>query len=671
MTQFLDRASMVLIGGLVSSAARSIVIAAVAAAGIAAFRVKNTSLRLLIWASVMYASLALPLLGGFIPVLQIPISRFSALGTSASPSRNTKPQPHLRYSAVPLKVHHNEVNAFGHETRPVASRELDHRTDLAESARGLFARILSWNIVAAVVYLAVTFFFSVRFLIGALLSRKLAREAQDVAGSIPQHVLPIHYSSKIRIAVSPRISVPITVGISRPTILLPADWQGWDEAKLTAVLAHEKSHVARRDPLTQCFSLLYRAFFWFNPLAWWIHRQLVTLAELASDEAALSGGVDKKHYARTLLGFFEAMHRSPGRIRWQGVSMARAGQAEQRMERILEWKGSLAMNFKRSLAVAVIVLAIPVVVLVAAVRPVSHVSVQVAPAVNQSAPSAPALAPNRGVTGVPPVAAIGSSGPVTAIAPTPAISVSAAVPSVAPVAPVFGQHYSTGSGSFYSYGFDDDERYVITSGKSDSYTMSGSTQDIRHVEKLKKQIPGDFIWFQRDEESYIIRDQATVDRARQLFKPQEELGRQQEELGKQQEALGKQQEELGKKMEEVRINVPDMTAELDRLKAKLQKMGPTATMDQIGDLQSEIGELQSKIGDLQGHAGEEQGKLGELQGELGEKQGKLGEEQGKLGEKQGELAERASKEMRALLDEAIKNGTAKPERDTVKGSGSL
>ena len=670
MTQFLDRASMVLITELVTSAARCIVLAGISAAGIAVFRVKNTSLRLLIWASVVYASLALPILGGLIPAWRIPVPEFAMHRIAeARVGGKRNPLPVALDSKVASKASRSEVNAFGHETRfPIPSRSAERRASLVDDIR-----TLNWNLVEAGIYLAITSFFLLRFLMGALLSRKLARKAQTICGSSGwQHRAAIHSTSGIRIAMSPWISVPITVGIFRPSILLPTNWETWDDAKLRAVLAHEQSHVTRRDPLTQCFSLLYRAFFWFSPLSWWMHRHLVTLAELASDEAALSGGADKKHYARTLLGFFEALQSSPGRIRLQGVSMARSGQAEQRVERILEWKGTVAMKLKRSFAVAIVVLAIPVVALVAVVRPVGRVSAQITPAMYQSAPPAPALAPARGITGVPPVAAIASSGPVTAVAPVPPTPAVAGVPAVAPVAPgFFGQHYSTGNGSSYTYGFDDDERFVITSGKSDSYTMSGSTQDIRHVEKLKKEIPGDFIWFQRDEESYIIRDEATIKRARELFAPQEELGKQQEELGKQQEALGKQQEELAKKMEQVRIDVPDVTAELDRLKAKLQKLGPTATMEQIGDLQSEIGELQSKIGDLQGHAGEEQGKLGELQGELGEKQGKLGEQQGALGEKQGELAEKASKQMKALLDEAIKNGTAKPERDTVKSSGSL
>ena len=47
--------------------------------------------------------------------------------------------------------------------------------------------------------------------------------------------------------------------------------------------------------------------------------------------------------------------------------------------------------------------------------------------------------------------------------------------------------------------------------------MSGSAEDMQHAKSLQGKIPGDFIWFERDEKSYIIRDQATVDRAKQLW----------------------------------------------------------------------------------------------------------------------------------------------------------
>jgi hypothetical protein len=223
-------------------------------------------------------------------------------------------------------------------------------------------------------------------------------------------------------------------------------------------------------------------------------------------------------------------------------------------------------------------------------------------------------------------------------------------------------------GNWYSYGFDNEQRFVIVSGKTDAFTMSGSSEDVRHVEKLQRRIPGDFIWFQRDEKSYIIRDQATVERARQLWAPQEELGRKQEALGKQQEALGKQQEELGTRMQKVRVKVPDMTAELDKLKTELKQLGPDATVEQIGRIQSEMGELQSRVGEIQSHAGDEQGKLGEEMGALGEQQGKLGEQQGELGRQQGELAQKATRDMKQLLDDAIKKGVAQPESQELGGA---
>jgi hypothetical protein len=225
-------------------------------------------------------------------------------------------------------------------------------------------------------------------------------------------------------------------------------------------------------------------------------------------------------------------------------------------------------------------------------------------------------------------------------------------------------------GFSYAYGYDDEQRFVIASGKSDSFTMSGTGEDARHAESLKKRISGDFIWFQRDEKSYIIRDRATVDRALQLWAPQQELGRKQAELGSQQEALGKQQEALGGRMQQIRVKVPDMTAELDRLKTELKELGPDTTVEQIGKLQAEIGELQAKVGQLQAHAGDEQGKLGAEMGALGEQQGKLGQQQGELGRQQAELAQKASRAMKELLDDAIKRGIAEPE-PLEPGSASL
>jgi beta-lactamase regulating signal transducer with metallopeptidase domain len=718
---------------LVNSAARATALAAVAAFGLAAFRVKATSARLFTWSAVLYAALAMPLLGWLLPPLPIPAPEFfqrtlnsaqahaifgstnqTIVATEERSSLVGKNLPPDSTLAVAAKRRQNTAHGASRgENAPAANQpQRAERMALTENSNPALDSAtpspttfssLPWPAIAAATYLSVALLLLARFIIGLFFARRLLRASRPITDARVSRSLASRAAGLAhipRVVESELISVPVTMGALRPTILLPTDWPAWDDAKLSAVLAHELSHVARRDGLTQRLSLLHRALFWFSPLAWWLDRHLALLAEQASDEAALNCGTDHNRYATILLEFFEALHAAPGRVWWPGVSMAKAGQAEERVDRILAWKGSVAMRLQKSIAVLVVVFAIPLVYLAASVhaanpatapraaqeqaappaqpapaaKPSAAVSAEpaptaeVAPPAEPGAPSQPPLPPSGGIYGVPPLPR----------APVSAYAIDARANQVRAQAMAYAQlarqlatasrsGYSQSAASApgrsysYSYSFDDDQRFVIVTGKSDSLTMSGSIDDVHHIEKLRKSIPGDFLWFERDGTSYIIRDQAIIDRAKKLWAPQDELGRKQDELGKQQDALGKQQDELGAQMEKVRVNVPDLTGELDKLKAELKALGPNATMDQLSQLQSEMGDLQSKMGDIQSQAGEQQEKLGQQMEALGEKQEKLGNQQEELGRQQEEQSRKASEELKQILDEAIKKGTAQPE----------
>jgi beta-lactamase regulating signal transducer with metallopeptidase domain len=730
-------ASSNLLAHLANAAIRALALAGAGGLGLAAFRVKATSVRLFTWSGVLYAALAMPLLGLLLPPLPIPTPAFLQYAVSHNAVARSVPkdeQGARPLAANPVRSEAGEVLlALNGAAKGASSIEIIRQT-LSPSPVGQPLRkqiplvapapapspsfrssirwdSIRWSAVATGIYLAIASLLVLRFFVGLALGRRLIRASQRIEEPhVNQKLCCRAYALGLgfvpQAAESEFISVPVTMGAPRSTILLPCGWRAWDDAKLDAVIAHEVSHIARRDALTQRLSLLHRAIFWFSPLAWWLDRHLADLAEQASDEAALACGADSADYARILLGFFEALQTAPGRVWWQGVSMAKAGQAEQRVERVLSWKGSVAMRLKKSIAVLVVTVAVPVVYLAASAHPASYAAEpqpsrflqsqtaaprsaaapeaepgatpepaptsKMTPPLEQAAPSQaqPGLAPTA-ITGTVsgkiyrapafPPAQVAARIAAHAYPPTSAVALLAAIPSPAPGS---GQAKGSGSssgGSSYHTGYDDEQRFVIASGNTDSLTMSGTSEDARHVEKLKKSIQGDFIWFERDEKSYIIRDQVTIDRARKLWAPQEELGKKQEALGKQQEALGKQQEELGSKMEQIKVNVPDMTAELDKLKAELKQLNSSATVEQIGHIQSEIGELQSRIGELQSQAGQRQAELGTLQGALGSKQGKLGEQQGELGRQQAELAQKAARQMKELLDEAIARGTAQPE----------
>ncbi len=129
-----------------------------------------------------------------------------------------------------------------------------------------------------------------------------------------------------------------------------------------------------------------------------------------------------------------------------------------------------------------------------------------------------------------------------------------------------------------------------------------------------------------------------------------------------QEQIGKLQADLG------RIDAIKIKAMTEKINAEVQaqinaevKADVQAHLqEQLGDFQGRIGDVQGQIGDIQGLIGDQQGQLGEKQGEIGERMGKVGEEMGRLGEEQGRQAEAAAKRMQSVLDQAVKDGKAKP-----------
>jgi beta-lactamase regulating signal transducer with metallopeptidase domain len=420
-------------------AARSLACACIAALALAAFRVQSVSLRLAIWRTVLVAALTMPLLGLLLPPLPIFVPLVAKLVSANAPAE-VAPTDEGNSSAVGVNqiarsssakfgAFSNRLNSSG-----TAEEVVPAPSGGASSASAEFRRPSPWLAAAAVIYFAVTIFMLIRLALGVLLGRRLERKSQNIEDA---HALArsrfFACAARLpapppRLAESDLLSVPVTFGVRRPAILLPAGWRDWEAAELDAVLAHEISHVVRRDALIERFSLLHRAIFWFSPLSWWLARHLADLAEEASDVAALAAGADRTRYAETLLGFFAALEAAPGRVWWQGVSMATAGQAEKRVDRILEWKGSAAMRPKKPVVIAYILLAVPIVCLVAAFRP-TIISINSTPS-QQSAPQTsepPALTAQQSAQS--PAAPAPVAAPANA--PQPSASPSAA-PAAAP-----------------------------------------------------------------------------------------------------------------------------------------------------------------------------------------------------------------------------------------------
>ena len=96
---------------------------------------------------------------------------------------------------------------------------------------------------------------------------------------------------------------PLTYGLLRPVILLPARQSWRDRGELTLMLAHELAHIRRLDVLYKLLAVGALCVHWFNPLVWLFVRLLGKDLELACDEAVARcfGGRARGGYARILL----------------------------------------------------------------------------------------------------------------------------------------------------------------------------------------------------------------------------------------------------------------------------------------------------------------------------------------------------------------------------------
>ncbi|MCL2372752.1 MAG: hypothetical protein FWC78_05050 [Defluviitaleaceae bacterium] len=104
-----------------------------------------------------------------------------------------------------------------------------------------------------------------------------------------------------RLYFNPLAATPMLLGIFKPKIILPD--RDYTHGQLAAILAHELTHLRRKDILIKWLTLAISAIHWFNPLMWLIRREIDRACELACDEAVIQNldPAGKKIYGNTLI----------------------------------------------------------------------------------------------------------------------------------------------------------------------------------------------------------------------------------------------------------------------------------------------------------------------------------------------------------------------------------
>jgi hypothetical protein len=229
-------------------------------------------------------------------------------------------------------------------------------------------REFPWPALAISVYALGSLLMLVRLAFGWCAAARILRSGRRIS---PQS-LPLSLPAtpgEPPILESDLVAAPVTVGVLRPSVVLPAAWTSWPEPELRGILAHELAHVERRDLDVSFFAAINRCLYWFHPLAWWLERRLAESAELACDDAVLRAFGEPRRYAAILLQLAEAVRRSGGRVVRPGLGIDGGARVGRRIERVLDGKIASEPSLLRKSALAAGCAA--AIFLVAACRPQS------------------------------------------------------------------------------------------------------------------------------------------------------------------------------------------------------------------------------------------------------------------------------------------------------------
>lgn len=112
---------------------------------------------------------------------------------------------------------------------------------------------------------------------------------------------------KENIYLCDNIDSPFILGIIKPKIYMPS---GFSDEQMDYIVAHEKSHLKRKDHWWKPIGFALLSVYWFNPLIWIAYVLLCRDIELACDEKVIKDmeSADMKGYSETLVDC-SSMHR--------------------------------------------------------------------------------------------------------------------------------------------------------------------------------------------------------------------------------------------------------------------------------------------------------------------------------------------------------------------------
>lgn len=319
-----------------------------------------------VWTVAVGAVLVLPLANRAVPAIEIPLAFVESSAEPPAEVHITTPVDQIASTEGPA-VADIDVPAIATpsaNTVDVASVAVERTAEALPAPGGVVASseahaspvtpqraaaavLILWLVGSAVALL--------RTLGGALTLSRLARSTRVLEEGVVFDRVSV-LSARFGLRRTPIVldggerTVPMTWGVSRSVLMVPADAAGWERWRLDAVLTHELGHIKRRDYLTQLLAQLVCALHWFNPLAWVAAARMRVEREHACDDLVVRWGHEPASYAHDLVELARTLRRPS--LAAAALCFARPNTLKDRLVAVMDESRNRTPLGRRTLVVA-------------------------------------------------------------------------------------------------------------------------------------------------------------------------------------------------------------------------------------------------------------------------------------------------------------------------------
>ena len=210
---------------------------------------------------------------------------------------NTTPAPNIATQTI--QTQQEAVSEQPETTENIVQTAPAQKPQLLQKATVIWDRIIynRMNILAYVWLIGAIALMLLNVLRYIRLNIKIRKNSEVI--SCPE--TRAYTDRKINVRVWENVASPFITGIFRPTLILPKT--ELSEEQLHNILRHEMTHFKRHDILYKWFAEFVKCVHWFNPMAWYVSKQIASECEISCDMAVTKNmtGSEEMSYVSTIL----------------------------------------------------------------------------------------------------------------------------------------------------------------------------------------------------------------------------------------------------------------------------------------------------------------------------------------------------------------------------------